>query len=902
MAFKYNPGMLDDPELIRAFVVRNESLGLILEALRDNSASSGANRHLLIVGPRGSGKTMLVRRAAAEVRKDPAYGSDWFPLVFGEEAYPVSTPGEFWLEALFHLADQSGDARWGKAVEDLRRELDEQRLRERALGQLLDFAAEQGKRLLLVVENLNMLCEQIRPEAAWELRHTLTNESRVMLLGTATSRFDEVTEVDRAWFEMFSIHELKPLNHQDCATLWQSVTKEPLVPARALVIRILTGGNPRLVTILAGFAANRPFRELMEQLVHLIDDHTDHFKGHLDALGPQERKVFAAVLDRWDPVSAAEVAELTRLTVNEASTLLGRLVRRGAVEVVEQKKRRKVYQAAERLYNLYYLMRRRGYRQARVSLAVRFMVTYYAGRELVSRLSELAEEACHLPAGAREDHYLAYGGVLAQAPRASQRIVACTPPEFFEGEDAPEFVRRLPKLSLVRKAHALYHAGRFDEAEREFREALKRDPTDAVAWGMLGLVLGKELRRFGDAEEALRRAVELAPKDAAAWNNLGNVLAELGRSEDAEQAHRNAVELEPSAARWHSLGHALVELGRLGEAEEAFRKAISFTPDRAAYWNDLGGVLWDLKRREEAEQASRRAVELEPKNAGLWSNLGLALSALGRPEQAEHAYRNALELEPKDGACWNALGRVLVELRRLQEAAESVRKAVELKPGNAGYWANLGHLLLEVGPSDEAERVWARALELHPKELAACGVHLLELRLRRGVDRRAIVGEAEQWIERSGREARVLYVMASLVARLDLKEGLAQAEVWAREACEKERGWGAANALAWVLAAQARWEEALAASRVVLDAAPSEENAQRSATDFLIQAAAAGHTQEALEALMTSAGAAALEPLAVGLRIFAGESPLVAKEILEIGQDVAERIREVARGTPAAAK
>jgi hypothetical protein len=198
--------------------------------------------------------------------------------------------------------------------------------------------------------------------------------------------------------------------------------------------------------------------------------------------------------------------------------------------------------------------------------------------------------------------------------------------------------------------------------------------------------------------------------------------------------------------------------------------------------------------------------------------------------------------------------------------------------------------------------VWARALELHPKELAACGVHLLELRLRRGVDRRAIVGEAEQWIERSGREARVLYVMASLVARLDLKEGLAQAEVWAREACEKERGWGAANALAWVLAAQARWEEALAASRVVLDAAPSEENAQRSATDFLIQAAAAGHTQEALEALMTSAGAAALEPLAVGLRIFAGESPLVAKEILEIGQDVAERIREVARGTPAAAK
>jgi hypothetical protein len=37
-----------------------------------------------------------------------------------------------------------------------------------------------------------------------------------------------------------------------------------------------------------------------------------------------------------------------------------------------------------------------------------------------------------------------------------------------------------------------------------------------------------------------------------------------------------------------------------------------------------------------------------------------------------------------------------------------------------------------------------------------------------------------------------------------------------------------------------------------------------------------------------------MEPLAVGLRIFSGESVLVAKEILEIGQDVAERIRAIA--------
>src|SRR5574341_985207 len=108
----HNPGILGDEELIRSFVVRKNSLELVLEALRENAASVGPNRHLLIVGPRGMGKTMLVRRAAAEVRSNAVYHSQWYPVVFGEESYPVGTPGEFWLEALFHLSDQTGEERW----------------------------------------------------------------------------------------------------------------------------------------------------------------------------------------------------------------------------------------------------------------------------------------------------------------------------------------------------------------------------------------------------------------------------------------------------------------------------------------------------------------------------------------------------------------------------------------------------------------------------------------------------------------------------------------------------------------------------------------------------------------------------------------------------------------------
>ena len=97
MAFrlKYNPGFQNDEQLVHSFVVRQGYLDLIVEALQENNGPS--NKHVLVVGPRGSGKTTLVRRVVAEVHLNPGLNSAWYPIVFAEESYQVSTPGEFWL-------------------------------------------------------------------------------------------------------------------------------------------------------------------------------------------------------------------------------------------------------------------------------------------------------------------------------------------------------------------------------------------------------------------------------------------------------------------------------------------------------------------------------------------------------------------------------------------------------------------------------------------------------------------------------------------------------------------------------------------------------------------------------------------------------------------------------------
>ena len=102
---KYNPGFLTDDELVASFCVRTSEFESIIETLGENTGNS--NQHLMVIGPRGSGKTNLMLRVAIESRRNPELSSRVFPVTFAEESYEVSTWGEFWLECLSRLADQA---------------------------------------------------------------------------------------------------------------------------------------------------------------------------------------------------------------------------------------------------------------------------------------------------------------------------------------------------------------------------------------------------------------------------------------------------------------------------------------------------------------------------------------------------------------------------------------------------------------------------------------------------------------------------------------------------------------------------------------------------------------------------------------------------------------------------
>ena len=218
-----------------------------------------------------------------------------------------------------------------RTVDALRAIRDEQALADRCLGALLDFADREDRRLLLLVENLNMLFREMAdPDEGWRLRKTLQTEPRIIVFASATSRFDEIDHPDRALYDLFRIRTLRPLDTNQCAVLWETVTGRRPAPPTVRSLEILTGGSPRLISIVARFGAGLSFRELMADLFDLVDDHTEYFKSHIESLPAQEQRVYLALAALWKPATTREIADHARIGTSACSAQLARLVGRAS--------------------------------------------------------------------------------------------------------------------------------------------------------------------------------------------------------------------------------------------------------------------------------------------------------------------------------------------------------------------------------------------------------------------------------------------------------------------------------------------------------------------------------------------------------------------------------------------
>ena len=203
MSQLYNPHQMTERQLADTFVGREAIVERTLCSIVRQPEGAGV-QHVLIVGPRGIGKTTLLRIVEQKV-KTSELNATWHVVRFPEEMYSVTDLADLWLETLNALARESSDS---ELTAETSRIFDKYSasdgFADAVFALIRDWSRNHHRRLLLLVDNLGLILQQLgneRESAA--LRNALMNDGTFMIVGTATSVLREVADYDQALYNFF---------------------------------------------------------------------------------------------------------------------------------------------------------------------------------------------------------------------------------------------------------------------------------------------------------------------------------------------------------------------------------------------------------------------------------------------------------------------------------------------------------------------------------------------------------------------------------------------------------------------------------------------------------------------------------------------------------------------------
>ena len=798
---KYNPHLWSAEQLRAIFVARTNELADLEHTLRTTSPET-VGQHVLLVGARGMGKSTLMRRLALAVEDDSDLSAGWLPLRFPEEQYTVATLGQFWANVLDSLADALQHQ--GESVAEL--DAAAERIAalpaagqaEACLAAIDRCADERGKRLLLLVDNTDLLLRNLGRDAHWALRATLQSNPRLLWVGGSYQSLEADGDYHDAFLDFFRGIELRPLQVEEmrqallalAETFGKAEGRDAMKrqlnaqPERLPTLRQLSGGNPRTTVMLYEILANGQKGSVRSDLEALLDNMTPLYKARMEALADLPRKLFAHILEHWAPISIGDLSAVSQVPNTTISGQLKRLELDGLIVKTRlHGTTRSGYQAAERFFNIWYLMRLSPRRQrSRLNWLVEFMRLWFSGDELCALAQQRMRDgravlrsayeceydralADALPSEAPERHALRWSLVKQLKENRSQLA------ELFdlEGEDiefkgADDYLRRLGALaSKLRECpyveteedknhlvEAIICSFSLNWAQKEQIAEVTQTLSSLVEYDKLIDVFREERRmweeRFGAvAVDAVHNAVLChdffpdMPDSHLAYEQMracftnqkealrfvSSLFYEKHQDEWCYKAQNLAEVAWPQDAdiayRCGWLLHN--QLGRYDDAEVAYRRVISLDEKDAGTWSALGSLLADnLGRSKEAEAAYRCAISIDNEYALPWYNLANLLTLdLGRHEEAEDAYRHAIALDQSNVSAWVNLGNLLAtHFGRYEEAEKAYRYVIDLDEKNEVSWYNLGNLLaLDIGRPEEAVDAYRHAIAIDQSYVSA---------------------------------------------------------------------------------------------------------------------------------------------------------------------------------------
>jgi tetratricopeptide (TPR) repeat protein len=622
------------PEVLEAIFVKRAPLAERMVESLVAAVTDGDIEHHLVVGPRGMGKTHLLAIVVNRLRERGLGGNALAIAWLREEEWGITEVGELYEQMLLKLADDASadealrsSAR--QAADDLAT-VDPANLADSAEAHLTRVLA--GRRLVVVVENLDDVFGSIGEDDQHRLRAYLQNQRNLALLASSPSLAPSIATREGLFWGFFAIHHLDELDvdearelllriaglhdDEDSRRLRRYLTTDEATTRLKVVARI-AGGHPRLWVLMSECITTERLDEIVSLLHALLDDLTPYYQSQMASLSGHQRKVVTVVARAGGGLLVKDVAARARLAPNAAAKHIGDLVKLGFVrpavlpEGVEMADgRSKAYELREPLLRHSFELKENRGEPLRV--IVDFLKAWYEPEDL----QHWAREAA--------------GHARRCAEAALARIAE-------EAEAVGEL------LSALRELKDLVDAGRVEEALPLADELLDVVPE---LWDLY-FTRGCLRVQRGDDEGALSD-FEITPREPdfvrLALTMGVACLLRLGRPEEALErilGSGGRATLAMSPGDLQLAGEAYLRTHRPAEALDAFDLAL-------AAWSATGAGAHDGAARAAFHDGRRRA-----------------LAALGRLDDAVAAAESAVEADDRTGL------RRALHLARLHRAGRA---------------------------------------------------------------------------------------------------------------------------------------------------------------------------------------------------------------------------------------
>ena len=256
------------------------------------------------------------------------------------------------------------------------------------------------------------------------------------------------------------------------------------------------------------------------------------------------------------------------------------------------------------------------------------------------------------------------------------------PAAFISATPAAANVQQSLENPYVASAQSHFDAGRMREASIELKNALRQDPSNSTGRYLLGRILFEQGDFRGAAKE-LGRAHELNPTDnTAIW--LAETNLQIGDAQAAlDLVKGEGTTIDGTVGRLTVEAAALSRLRRYDDAENAYRRTLEIDPRRVEGHFGLAQVFASRKDYRAAADKLDEIVIGKPDFSPGWMLRGEVALAKGDKQAAFVAFDKAVALAPNTAPPLIARARANLasgDLERAKADTLAVQKIAENAP------------------------------------------------------------------------------------------------------------------------------------------------------------------------------------------------------------------------------